>query len=458
VSSMGVHETSAAVRIWNRVLSEIEEGGDNIYLRLVKPLEVTEDSFVLSVPAEYVQSIMQERYLSRIGDIASREVGRPVKIQFVVERSDVGEGQKSPIYDHTLVIPPRRVERRFSSNLNAKYTFERFVVGTSNKMAYVAAMTVAESPNGRTFNPLFIYGGVGLGKTHLLQAIGNYVVQHHPNMKVLYVTSEMFMNDYIEAIQTQNSLSLREKYRTLDILLIDDVQSLQDKEGTQEEFFNTFNDLYNANKQIVLSSDSPPNRITSIPDRLRSRFQMGLVTYIRPPEFETRVAILRKKSEELEITNMPDDVVFFIAETIRTNIRELEGALLRVASYASFSDSEITLDLAKEVLKDVSEPPPVERREPVTISSVQKAVASFFKISVSDLKSEKRNKSIAWPRHIAMYLCRQLTNASLEDIGGSFGGRDHSTVLHAINKIEEKIQVDKDLSQTVDQLMEILRG
>ncbi|HID57110.1 TPA: chromosomal replication initiator protein DnaA [Candidatus Poribacteria bacterium] len=434
----------------------MEEGGD-IYLHLVKPLEVTEDSFVLSVPAEYVQNIVQERYLSRIGDIASKEVGRPVNIQFVVERSDVGEGQRSPIYDHTLVIPARRVERRFTSNLNAKYTFERFVVGTSNKIAYEAAMAVAENPNGRTFNPLFIYGGVGLGKTHLLQAIGNYVVQHHPNMKVLYVTSEMFMNDYIEAIQTQNSLSLREKYRTLDILLIDDVQSLQDKEGTQEEFFNTFNDLYNANKQIVLSSDSPPSRITSIPDRLRSRFQMGLVTYIRPPEFETRVAILRKKSEELEIKNMPDDVVFFIAETIRTNIRELEGALLRVASYASFSESEITLDLAKEVLKDVSEPPPVEKWEPVTISSIQKAVASFFKISVSDLKSEKRNKSIAWPRHIAMYLCRQLTNASLEDIGGSFGGRDHSTVLHAINKIEEKIQVDRDLSQTVNQLMEILR-
>jgi chromosomal replication initiator protein len=456
---MDVHGVNPAVRIWNKVLSEIGEGGDNIYLRLVRPQQVTDDSFILSVPAEYVQSVMQERYLSRISDIASREIGKPVKIQFVVERADLSDGEgRSPMYDHTLVIPPRRIEGPFSSNLNSRYTFDRFVVGTSNRMAFVASMAVAENPDGRTYNPLFIYGGVGLGKTHLLQAIGNYVVQHHPNMKVLYVTSEMFMNDYIEAIQTQNSLSLREKYRTLDILLIDDVQSLQQKEGTQEEFFNTFNDLYNSNKQIVLSSDSPPNKITSLPDRLRSRFQMGLVTYIKPPEFETRVAILRKKSEELEITNMPDDVVFFIAETIRTNIRELEGALLRVASYASFSDSEITLDLAKEVLKDVSEPPPVERKEMVTISSVQKAVASFFKISVSDLKSEKRNKAIAWPRHIAMYLCRQLTNASLEDIGGSFGGRDHSTVLHAINKIEEKIQVDRDLSLTINQLMETLRG
>jgi chromosomal replication initiator protein len=345
-----------------------------------------------------------------------------------------------------------------ASNLNPKYTFDRFVVGTSNRIAHVGAMAVAENPDGQTYNPLFIYGGVGLGKTHLLQAIGNFAIERNRYTKVLYVTSEMFMNDMVDSITNKSGLSFREKYRTPDILLLDDIQFLERKDGTQEEFFNTFNELYNANKQVVLGSDTPPSQIESIPERLKSRFQMGLVTHIRPPEFETRVAILRKKTEELEIKNIPDEVVFFIAETIKTNIRALEGALLNVASYASFCDSEINLDIAKDVLRDISEPDPVERMDPVTIGDIQRVVASSFKITIAELKSSRRSQAIAWPRHIAMYLSRQLTNASLGDIGDNFGGRDHSTVLHAINKIEDSMQSDRDTEKIINQLTDTLKG
>lgn len=436
-------------RVWDRVLEELEGGRKDRVLRLAKPVQLTDSAFTLAVPAQFAKEIIEERYVNRIGEVVERELGRPVEIKLIVEEpEEVEEARAEEVGERGV----------FDSNLNPQYTFERFVVGPSNRIAYMAAMAVAENPDGKTYNPLFIYGGVGLGKTHLLHAIGNYIKKHHKHLKVLYVTSETFANDTIESIKRGDPPSLRNKYRTLDVLLIDDVQFLESKEVTQGEFFHTFNDLYNANKQIVLSSDSPPSQIASLPDRLRSRFQMGFVTQIRPPEFETRVAILRKKSEELGV-ELPDDVLNFIAEAIKTNIRVLEGALLRVVSYAAFCGSDVTLDLAQDVLRDViAEPPPIERREPITISSIQKAVASYFKISVSDLKSGKRTKSIAWPRHIAMYLCRQLTNASLEEIGESFGGRDHSTVLHAINKIEEASQTDEELSRTIKILMENLRG
>lgn len=332
--------------------------------------------------------------------------------------------------------------------LNPKYVFETFVIGNSNRFAHAASLAVAEVP-AKVYNPLFLYGGVGLGKTHLMHAIGHRIRQHHPEVKVLYISSEKFTNELINSIRDGNPESFRQKYRNIDVLLVDDIQFLSKKEHTQEEFFHTFNTLHEANKQIIISSDRPPREIPTLEDRLRSRFEWGLITDIQAPDLETRIAILRKKAI-IESLNVPNDVMVFIASRIDNNIRELEGALIRVMAYASLTNRPIDLDLATEALKDIF---PHGKPRQITIDSIKEIVASYFKIKLDDLSAKKRTRNITYPRQIAMYLCREMTDSSLPRIGEEFGGRDHTTVIHAHDKITRERNDDHKMQQTIIELI-----
>lgn len=335
-----------------------------------------------------------------------------------------------------------------SSSLNPKYTFDTFVTGSSNRFAHAAALAVAESP-GKVYNPLFMYGGVGLGKTHLMHAIGNRVLHNHPEMRVLYVSSEQFTNEIIRSIQEGNPEKFRLKYRNIDVLLVDDVQFLSGKTSTQEEFFHTFNTLHDAQKQIILSSDRPPREVERLEERLRSRFEWGLTTDIQAPDFETRIAILKNKAE-LDNFNVPNDVMVYIASRIDSNIRELEGALTRVVAYSSLVHRPVTTDLVSEALKDIL---PQDKTKKITMEIIEEIVASYFKIKIEDINSKKRTRKIAFPRQIAMYLCRDLTGTSLPQIGRFFGGRDHSTVLHAYDKINREKEEDLKLNTILNELI-----
>ena len=316
------------------------------------------------------------------------------------------------------------------AGLNPRYTFDTFIVGSSNQFAHAASRAVAEAPS-RSYNPLFIYGGVGLGKTHLMHAIGQYVLRHDRSLKLTYISSERFMNEMINAVRYDRIIDFRERYRTVDVLLVDDVQFIAGKEGTQTEFFHTFNALYDSQKQIVISSDCPPHEIPQLEERLRSRFEWGLIADIQPPDLETKVAILKRKAEA-EAVPLPDDVAMFIAGRIKSNIRELEGSLIRLIAYASLTGRDISLELTQEVLRDVID---LDKRA-ITIESIQKYVADYYQLKVHELKSRNNSKSIALPRQVAMYLCKHLTTASLPEIGRSFGGKHHSTVLHSIRKVQ----------------------
>lgn len=332
--------------------------------------------------------------------------------------------------------------------LNPKYIFETFVIGNSNRFAHAASLAVAESP-AEVYNPFFIYGGVGLGKTHLMHAIGHRIIKNHPQMRVMYISSEKFTNDLINSIRDNKPESFRQKYRNIDVLLVDDIQFLTKKERTQEEFFHTFNTLHEANKQIIISSDRPPREIQTLEDRLRSRFEWGLITDIQPPDLETRIAILRKKAM-IENLNIPNDVMVYIASRIDNNIRELEGALIRIMAYASLNNQNITMDLATEALKDIF---PNGRPKQITMELIQEIVSSYFKIKVDDLIAKKRTRNVTYPRQIAMYLCRELTDTSLPRIGEVFGGRDHTTVIHAHDKITRERNEDDKLSNTIKELI-----
>lgn len=337
--------------------------------------------------------------------------------------------------------------------LNQRYTFDTFVVGESNRFAHAAARAVAELP-AHNYNPLFIYGGVGLGKTHLMHAIGHETLRLHPGMRVVYVTSETFTNDLINAIRDEDTEAFRNRYRTIDLLLVDDIQFVANKERTQEEFFHTFNALYEANKQIVISSDRPPKEIPTLEDRLRSRFEWGLLTDIQAPDLETRIAILRKKVS-MEHLAVPDAVLNFIANQIHSNIRELEGALIRVAAYASLTYRPITVELASEALKDLA---PSSQRNPITIERIQAAVAEQFSLRAADMKAKNRSRAVAFPRQIAMYLARELTDASLPRIGEAFGGRDHTTVIHAYERIQESLRQDPALAELIQKVIRRLQN
>ncbi len=348
-------------------------------------------------------------------------------------------------------MKPSKTINEYGSNLIPKYRFENFVKGKSNELAYATAVAVSNSP-GKTYNPLFLYGGVGLGKTHLMHSIGNFVLDMDPSTKVLYCSTETFMNELINSIRQNKNQEFRNKYREIDVLLIDDIQFLSDKEGTQEEFFHTFNTLYNANKQIVISSDQPPKELRTLEDRLRSRFSWGVIVDITLPDFETRTAILEKKAEQDNI-KIPKDVTKFIAKNIVSNIRDLEGALNKVSAYATLSGSPITQELAEMALKDII----INNEKPeITVEYIQQVVADYFKITPEEIKSKKRTQNITYPRQIAMYLSRKLIDISLPKIGELFGGRDHSTIIHGCDKITDLIENDSQIRNTVVEIEKLI--
>ena len=384
------------------------------------------------------------KYLDDIGDIPeaaatfSASAAPPETVP--VERNTFQREKRSNTSN--IILPPEEF------NLNPKYIFSTFVIGNSNRLAHAASLAVSEAP-AQVYNPFFIYGGVGLGKTHLMHAIGHRIKENNPNIKVVYISSEKFTNELINSIISGNPESFRQRYRNIDVLLVDDIQFLSKKEHTQEEFFHTFNTLHDANKQIIISSDRPPREIQTLEDRLRSRFEWGLITDIQPPDLETRIAVLRKKAM-IESLNVPNEVIVYIASRIENNIRELEGALIRVVAYASLNNQPIDIDLATEALKDIF---PNGRPKQITTDLIKDIVAAHFKLKLEDLSAKKRTRNVAFPRQIAMYLCRELTETSLPKIGEIFGGRDHTTVIHAHDKIHKERNSDAKLNNTVKELI-----
>lgn len=425
--------------IWQQVLQvlkqQLSRPAFETWLKSTKALSLQEGVLLIGVPNEFAKDWLQTRLYSLIKSTASSTLKEEVDVEF-----QVIESPAKP--EPTELLFPEKPGLR----LNPRYTFSSFVVGNSNRFAHAACMAVAEAP-GRSYNPLFIYGGVGLGKTHLLQAIGNYVLAKNKPLKLLYISSETFTNEVINGIRDRRMSEFRDRYRSLDVLLIDDVQFIAGKESTQEEFFHTFNALHEGSKQIVISSDRPPREIPTLEDRLRSRFEWGLIADIQPPDFETRIAILKKKVESEELS-FPQEVLEYIAQNITSNIRELEGALTRLLAYASLNNLEIDLSMATSVLKDII---PIVQR-PLSLSDIQKTVAAYFGLTVEDLIAKKRSRDITVPRQIAMFLARELTDSSLPQIGSAFGGRDHSTVLHACDRIRTECETNINLRTALEEI------
>jgi len=438
--------------IWDQVLSRIEtKVNRHSFYTWFKPTSYVADSgsaIRVRVPNGLFKDWLTKHYSSVMAEALSELDRRDAVVAFVTE-------------DAPLPAPPPAPEVPLESEalpddgpvggLAPRYSFDTFIVGPSNQFAHAASRAVAEAPS-RSYNPLFIYGGVGLGKTHLMHAIGHYVLNHLKNLKLTYISSERFMNEMINAVRYDRILDFRERYRSVDVLLVDDVQFLAGKEGTQTEFFHTFNALYDSQKQIVISSDCPPHEIPQLEERLRSRFEWGLIADIQPPDLETKVAILKRKAEA-EGVGIPDNVALFIAGKIKSNIRELEGSLIRLVAYASLTGREISLALAQDVLRNVLQ----HDERAVTIEVIQKFVADYYQLKLIELKSRNNSKSVAMPRQIAMYLCKALTNASLPEIGRSFGGKHHSTVIHSIRKIEDLRKRDGNFNTLINTLSESLR-
>ena len=405
----------------------------------VSSRELTDEAFVLSVPNDFTRDWIEGHFLDLIGAAVRDAAGSERKIQLAVEQ----EVEPSGPLTQEPATPTRP-----AFDMTQKYTFDSFVIGSSNRFAHAAALAVAEAP-AQAYNPLFIYGGTGLGKTHLLQAIGQYVGAHSKKLSVRYITSETFMNDFINSLRDKRIEGFKQRYRTYDLLLIDDIQFLEHKERIQEEFFHTFNSLYEAGRQIVISSDRPPREISTLEERLRSRFEWGLITDIQAPDLETRIAILRKKVKTDGI-HVPDpQVLTFIAGRVSTNIRELEGALTRVVAFSSLTARPMTVELAQDVLKDVF---PQGEAPEVSIERIQTAVTERFGLSMEELCGDRRSQNIVYPRQVAMYLSRELTDASLPKIGREFGGRDHTTVIHATSKIARMIREDRSVYNLVQEL------
>ena len=438
--------------LWEKTLniikSELTEVSFNTWIKSCEPLSISSNTIKISVPNSFTQDILEKRYKDLVINSIEAACSKTYKLEFLIaseiqEDSDIKEDKKEP-KKTTIAVT---VNDEMSTTLNPKYTFDSFVIGNSNRFAHAASLAVSESP-AKAYNPLFIYGGVGLGKTHLMHAIGHYILQNNPNAKVVYVSSEKFTNELINAIKDDKNEEFRTKYRGVDVLLIDDIQFIAGKERTQEEFFHTFNTLHEANRQIILSSDRPPKEIPTLEDRLRSRFEWGLIADIQAPDFETRMAILKKKAD-VEKLNVPNEVMVYIATKIKSNIRELEGALIRIVAYSSLTNREITVDLATEALKDIISN---KQNKSITIDLIQDVVATYFNLRVDDLKSQRRTRNVAHPRQIAMYLSRKLTDMSLPKIGEEFGGRDHTTVIHAYEKISENLKSDESLENTVNDI------
>jgi chromosomal replication initiator protein len=442
--------------LWNKALAEIEKKiskpSFETWLKSTKAHSLKGDTLVIVAPNEFARDWLDSRYAHLIGETIYDITGEELTIKFIIPHNSNEEDidlkqvtKKQRKLDDEQVDFPQNM-------LNPKYTFDTFVIGSGNRFAHAASLAVAEAP-AKAYNPLFIYGGVGLGKTHLMHAIGHYVIEHNPSAKVVYLSSEKFTNEFINAIRDNKADDFRNKYRNVDVLLIDDIQFLAGKEQTQEEFFHTFNTLHEESKQIVISSDRPPKEIPTLEDRLRSRFEWGLITDITPPDLETRIAILRKKAKA-EGFDIPNEVMLYIANQIDSNIRELEGALIRVVAYSSLINKEINADLAAEALKDII---PSSKPKVITIQDIQRVVGQHFNLKLEDFKAKKRTKSVAFPRQIAMYLSRELTDCSLPKIGEEFGGRDHTTVIHAHEKISTLLQTDVQLQKQIKEIQEKLK-
>ena len=436
--------------VWDRVLARIEtKVNRHSFYTWFKPTVFIDDdgnAVRIRVPNTLFRDWLTKHYTGVIAEALSEVDRSGTPVTFVTDPAD-----SSDIAFTADPPPPAAQDTEPAgarSGLNPRYSFSTFIVGSSNQFAHAACRAVAEAPS-RSYNPLYIYGGVGLGKTHLLHAIGQYLLEHDPSLKLTYISSERFMNEMINAVRYDRILDFRERYRNLDILLVDDVQFLAGKEGTQTEFFHTFNSLYDLQKQIVITSDCPPHEIRSLEERLQSRFEWGLIADIQPPDLETKVAILKKKADA-EAIPLPDNVAIYIAGRIKSNIRELEGSLIRLIAYASLTGREISLALAQDVLKNVL----AHDDRAVTIEVIQKAVADYYRLKLSDLKSRRSSKSISEPRQIAMYICKSLTTASLADIGRCFGGKHHSTVIHSIRKIEGLRKRDSDFNTLINNLMQ----
>ncbi|MSO26047.1 MAG: chromosomal replication initiator protein DnaA [Candidatus Nanopelagicaceae bacterium] len=457
-------------KLWEQVVSSVSTPQYSAFLARTKPLgliagEAGEGSnLLLSAPDLFTKDVLETRLRGILTEELSNQFGEKINIAVTVTGESKGENydegdntgeqdftsEEIELQNLTKVGVGRNstsLNNNESAQLNPRYVFESFVIGASNRFAHAAAVAVAEAP-AKAYNPLFIYGESGLGKTHLLHAIGAYAKELYGSVRVRYVSSEEFTNDFINSIRDDKASVFQRRYRDLDILLVDDIQFLENKERTQEEFFHTFNTLYNANKQIVISSDRPPKQLTTLEDRLRSRFEWGLITDIQPPELETRIAILRKKAAQDKL-NAPDDVLEYIASKISTNIRELEGALIRVTAFASLNRQGVDLSLAEIVLKDLI---PEEGRPEITGPTIMAQTASYFSLSIDDLCGTSRSRVLVNARQIAMYLCREMTELSLPKIGQAFGGRDHTTVMHADRKIRQLMAERRSIYNQVTEL------
>jgi chromosomal replication initiator protein len=432
--------------IWEKSKDSIREkiGAENfnVWFDQSRPVELREDHFVLEVKNQFQKEWIEENYRSFISASLSQTARKPIQLAVIV-KPDSPAAQKKSL--RTLKTP--------GYLLDSKYTFEKFVVGPSNQFAHAAALAVSENPGGN-YNPLFLYGGVGVGKTHLLTAIGHRIAKNFNDSRLIFIPAENFVNDVINSIRYEKMPDFRSKYRdNCDVLLLDDIQFIAGKERTQEEFFHTFNSLYSLRKQIVITCDRFPKEMEALDERLRSRFEWGLIADIQPPEIEVKIAILKEKAENNKIV-LPDDVALFLANTSSSNIRELEGFLIRISAFASFYNSEINLDFAKKVFKNIS----VHNEGiPVSIESIQKAVANHFNLKIADLKSSRKLKAFTVPRQIAMYLSRKLTNSSFPEIGNKFGGKDHSTVIHANKKVQKQLENNIQLSMTIDRITKDLK-
>lgn len=431
--------------------NEISDQEFNMYFQNIHYVESSKDTIVISLPSRFIQSQIKQRYSNTIENRLLELSGLKLLLDYIIENSKLKETDNTPQKEDNTPFPVKEVIKPHSQ-LRNDYSFETFVVGNNNSFAANASKAIAENPGSR-YNPCLIYGGVGLGKTHLMQSIGNYIHYNDPEMKVVYIPAETFINDFIESINTKKQTSFKNRYRNVDVLLIDDIHDLQDKKGTQEELFHTFNALYDANKQMVFTCDRPPSELKNFADRLKNRFQRGLNVDLHPPNYETRYAILRKKLEDRNVI-ISDDILELISQNIKTNIRDLEAALTSIVAYAELVQKEITPEIAKQQLKQFFSSP---IQTNITIDKIQKLVSEYFNVTLTDMKGKKRTKQITFPRQIAMYIIREITDYSTTEIGLEFGGRDHTTVMHSCQRIEDRMKTDSTIEPTVQELIRSIK-
>lgn len=444
------------IKFTDKFKESVSEKVFDVWINPIMPLEVTNTYYKVAVQNSFFKKVIEEKYANTIEGILSSIMEKDIRL--IIDTIEESEEKHSipeiKVADEPIkpLFREETEDDAVESNLNPKYVFENYVMGNSNRFAYTAATSVADSP-AKKYNPLFIYGGVGLGKTHLMHAIGNRIKQNDPSMKILYTSSEKFTNEIINSIYNKNTEAFRKKYRYIDCLIIDDIQFLKGKEQTQVEFFHTFNELYDSNKQIIISSDRLPKEIETLEDRMRSRFEWGLIADIQPPDLETRIAILRQKAANDKI-ELPNEVLTLLATSITSNIREIEGVYTKVVAYSSLMNVPVTLEITKKILDDMGN---VVQIKQITFQSITQAVAEHYHIKIDELFNKKRTQNIAYPRQIAMYLCRELADMSYPRIGELFGGRDHTTVIHAYEKISNKSKTDSKLQKDLNTLKEMLK-